>query len=557
MRTAYIGSSQRRKRKKLPKPLPRIPTLVMPPSGPHSRHARHLEAMPVEHPPHNSDAAGHDEVNDAICRSRVDSHRPLHQIQLLAIRKLFDESESHFKDRHKTTDEAGSSDAKADRCCQEKQKVHGHSKKAYWPIMQTKKSEYQRSLAKIEESSNSGGDTRVDSVEPPWTRFKEHREGKQNAVTKERQTDSTDSTCAEWKWKMKASAAWQGGEKPVPQVRRRCQTPTSALNRSVTIQEANPAKQKEASINSRNKKLPSFNSVYLEIPRSSSKVPEEVDLSAKNPNDFSSNHSGKGADLPSHVIESEIKDLSPLRKSGYRRVMDAVKQFEANTEGHSKSTNSKPVPILPPKKRMGILRENAVDRHIPHVTESWTEESKLASQPLSTHSLNLAADLHARRTQGEEDQEEGANRHVDSNSSQRMAKPPTFDDERLTPPQHYRPVGGIDIYTTQGPKLIQEMKDRFRKKHGASYMEPEPMHQPQSALQTDQTVLPKMEKSLDDVQGLVSLPTNLSNDLSHILPCVLKARPKRAGRLPSRYASRALPKDNQSYDRESKNSTDL
>ncbi|EUB62637.1 hypothetical protein EGR_02433 [Echinococcus granulosus] len=462
----------------------------MPPSGPHSRHARHLEAMPVEHPPHNSDAAGHDEVNDAICRSRVDSHRPLHQIQLLAIRKLFDESESHFKDRHKTTDEAGSSDAKADRCCQEKQKVHGHSKKAYWPIMQTKKSEYQRSLAKIEdesvESSNSGGDTRVDSVEPPWTRFKEHREGKQ--VKHVMIADATDSTCAEWKWKMKASAAWQGGEKPVPQVRRRCQTPTVS---KMTAEE-----------------------------------------------------SGLFAD-------------APLRKSGYRRVMDAVKQFEANTEGHSKSTNSKPVPILPPKKRMGILRENAVDRHIPHVTESWTEESKLASQPLSTHSLNLAADLHARRTQGEEDQEEGANRHVDSNSSQRMAKPPTFDDERLTPPQHYRPVGGIDIYTTQGPKLIQEMKDRFRKKHGASYMEPEPMHQPQSALQTDQTVLPKMEKSLDDVQGLVSLPTNLSNDLSHILPCVLKARPKRAGRLPSRYASRALPKDNQSYDRESKNSTDL
>ncbi|CDS37212.1 conserved hypothetical protein [Echinococcus multilocularis] len=557
MRTAYIGSSQRRKRKKLPKPLPRIPTIATPPSGPHSRHARHLEAMPVEHPPLNSDDAGHDEVNDAVCRSRVDSHRPLHQIQLLAIRKLFNESESNFKDRHKTTDEAGSSDAKADRCCQEEQKVHGHSKKAYWPIMQTKKSEFQRSLAITEESSISDEDTRVDGGEPPWTRFKEHREGKQNAVIEERQMDSTDSTCAEWKWKMKASAAWQGGEKPLPLVRRRCQTPTSALNRSVTIQEANPAKQKEASINSRNKKLPSFNSVYVEIPRSSSKVPEEVDLSAKNPNDFSSNHNGKGADVPSHAIESEIKDLSPLRMSSYRRVMDAIKQFEANIEGHSKSTKSKQVPILPPKKRMGILRENAVDRHIRHVTEGRTEESRLASQPLLTHSFNLAADLHARRTQGEEDQEEGTNRHVDSSSSQRMAQKPIFDDKRLTSPQHYRPVGGIDIYTTQGPKLMQEMKDRFRKKHGASYMEPEPMHQPQSASQTDQTVLPKMEKSLDDVQGLVSLPTNLSNDLSHILPCVLKGRPKRAGRLPSRYASRALPTDNRSCDRESKNSTEL
>lgn len=69
---------------------------------------------------------------------------------------------------------------------------------------------------------------------------------------------------------------------------------------------------------------------------------------------------------------------------------------------------------------------------------------------------------------------------------------------------------------------MQEMKDRFRKKHGASYVESEPKCRPRLALQTDQPTLPKLEKSLDDVQGLIPLPTNLSSDLSHILPSVLR-----------------------------------
>lgn len=73
-----------------------------------------------------------------------------------------------------------------------------------------------------------------------------------------------------------------------------------------------------------------------------------------------------------------------------------------------------------------------------------------------------------------------------------------------------------------GPKLMQEMKDRFREKHGVSYVEPEPKCRLQSALQTDQPTLPKIEKALEDVQSLIPLSINLSNDLSHILPSVLK-----------------------------------
>ncbi|VDK21701.1 unnamed protein product [Taenia asiatica] len=482
-------------------PLPRIQALATPPPGPHSRHVRHLEAMPVEDPHHSDDA-----VKDAVCRSRADSRRSLHQLQLLAIRKFFDESEPNFKDKQGNTDEdiriaifnavkmdisasilmtyhffptapsnprylsVGSSDTNADQCCQDKQKVHGHPKKVIWPNIHPKYSESQVKHVKV--------------------------------------INATGSNDAEWKWK----AACQGAmEKPLTQVRRWCQSP----------------------------------SAYGEIPRHSSKVLKEEDLSSEKPNDFNSNPSGKEADLPSHTIERAFTDLSPLREAGYRRVMDAVKRFEINIEAASKSTSPDLAPILPTKKRMGLSRDNPVNRRVSHFAQSWNEESKSVTQSLSKYSLNLAENPYARKAQeGEGDQEEETNKHVDSASVQRIAETPSFDEERSTPPQHYRPVGGIDIYTTQGPKLMQEMKDRFRKKHGASYVESEPKCRPRLALQTDQPTLPKLEKSLDDVQGLIPLPTNLSSDLSHILPSVLRGRPRRPGRLPSRYASQLLPADN-------------
>ncbi|KAL5107679.1 hypothetical protein TcWFU_004688 [Taenia crassiceps] len=521
-------------------PLPRVSAQATPPSGPHSGHVRHLEEMPVGGP-HHIDG----EVNDAACRSRVDSHRSLHQMQLSAIRKFFDESESNFKDKHGTTDEVGSSDTNADRCCQDKQKVSRHPKKMNWPIMKTKCSESQRSSAKIEDESIEASNP-DDENEPLWAELKKHREERQNAVTKpllkstnEGYTDSigkarsaTDSADAESKWK----ATWQGeGEKPLSRVRLWCQKPSSTLIPSATVQSANSGEvsnQKEASVNSRNKQLPLSNSVCGEISRYSSRVPKETNLSSENPSNLSSNSSGKEADLPSHTIGRAFTDLSPLREVGYRRVMDAVKQFEIKTGDASKSTNLKSV--------------------------SRTEESKFSPKSLSVYSLNLAANSYARRSQeAEGDQEEKANKRIDSTSTQKISEALLLDKERLTQPHHYRPVGGIDIYTTQGPKLMQEMKDRFRKKQGASYLEPEPKCRPQSASEIGQPTFPKSEKSLDDVQGLAPLPANLSNDLSHILPSVLKERPKRPGRLPSRYASQLLPADTQSHNRGSTNSTEV
>ncbi|VDM32066.1 unnamed protein product [Hydatigera taeniaeformis] len=62
-------------------PLPRIPAPTTPSLGPQSRHVRHLEATPGEDA-HHSD----DELKNVVCESRLDSHRSLHQIQLLAIR---------------------------------------------------------------------------------------------------------------------------------------------------------------------------------------------------------------------------------------------------------------------------------------------------------------------------------------------------------------------------------------------------------------------------------------------------------------------------------------
>ncbi|KAL5969346.1 hypothetical protein TSMEX_002916 [Taenia solium] len=548
---------QRGKKRRLPRPLSRIQALATPPPGPHSRHVRHPEAMPVEDPHHSDDA-----VTDAVCRSRADSHRSLHQLQLLAIRKFFDESESNFKDKQGNTGEVGSSDTNADRCCQYKQKVHGHPKKVGWPSIQPKYSESQRSVGKIEDESVkvSNSDEGIGVGESTVTKSP-------LKSTKEGQVDSIGSNDAEWKWK----AAYQGAmEKPLTQVRRWCQSPSTVLNRSAIVQPANSgevSKQKEGYVNSRNKKLPSSNSaigrlwtqkstVYGEIPRYSSKVLKGKDLSSEKPNDFISNPSGKEADLPSHTIERAFTDLSPLREAGYRRVMDAVKRFEINIEDASKSTNPGLAPILPTKKRMGLSRDSPVNRRVSHFAQSWNEESKLVTQSLSKYSLNLAENPYARKAQeGEGDQEEETNKHVDSVSVQRIAETPLFDEERSTPPQHYRPVGGIDIYTTQGPKLMQEMKDRFRKKHGASYVESEPKCRPRSSLQTDQPTLPKLEKSLDDVQGLIPLPTNLSSDLSHILPSVLRERPRRPGRLPSRYASQLLPANNP-HNRESRNSTE-
>ncbi|VDM32067.1 unnamed protein product [Hydatigera taeniaeformis] len=201
-------------------------------------------------------------------------------------------------------------------------------------------------------------------------------------------------------------------------------------------------------------------------------------------------------------------------------------------------------PIFPTKKEEVLSNDIPVNRRVPNIAQSWTEGSKIVLPSLSEYSTCVVADSYARKTQEREtDQGDERDKCAGLNSAQRMDQTPPFDVQ-LTPPRHYLPVGGIDIYTTQGPNLMREMKDRFRKKYSASYVELEPKHQPQPLLQSDRSAFPTIEKSPNAVQDLSPVPTNFSNDLSHILPSVLKERPKRAGRLPSRYASQLFPADN-------------
>lgn len=77
--------------------------------------------------------------------------------------------------------------------------------------------------------------------------------------------------------------------------------------------------------------------------------------------------------------------------------------------------------------------------------------------------------------------------------------------------------------TILGPQLLREMKDRFRTKYGI-YAESEPgiRESLSSPLHTDFSVLSRLDQTLEEAQYLAPLPTNIDNDLSHILPSVLK-----------------------------------
>ncbi|VDL31607.1 unnamed protein product [Hymenolepis diminuta] len=98
------------------------------------------------------------------------------------------------------------------------------------------------------------------------------------------------------------------------------------------------------------------------------------------------------------------------------------------------------------------------------------------------------------------------------------------------------------MYTNQGPQLLREMKDRLRTKYGI-YAESElGIHGPLSSpVHTDFSVLSRLDQTLEDAQHLAPLPTNIDSDLSHILPSVLKERPRRAGRPPTKRINSTYP----------------
>lgn len=69
------------------------------------------------------------------------------------------------------------------------------------------------------------------------------------------------------------------------------------------------------------------------------------------------------------------------------------------------------------------------------------------------------------------------------------------------------------------------MKDRFRTKYGIFPSDPEPSTNQgslSSSLHTDSPVLSRLDQSFEEIPQLSTLPEDLSNDLSHILPSVLK-----------------------------------
>ncbi|VDO14684.1 unnamed protein product [Rodentolepis nana] len=115
-----------------------------------------------------------------------------------------------------------------------------------------------------------------------------------------------------------------------------------------------------------------------------------------------------------------------------------------------------------------------------------------------------------------------------------------------------RPAGAVAMYTNQGPQLLREMKDRLRTKYGISYIEPKPsIQEPLSpSLLQDSSILSRLDLSPEEVQNLAPLPTNLDSDFSHILPSVLKGRPRRAGRPPT-------IRNNLTYSERSSNTTDV
>ncbi|KAM7542439.1 hypothetical protein Aperf_G00000011014 [Anoplocephala perfoliata] len=232
--------------------------------------------------------------------------------------------------------------------------------------------------------------------------------------------------------------------------------------------------------------------------------------------------------LPLEVIENKMKDPMLSEEIGKHKVSETIKLFERNAE---ETSRKKPVQMLRSKSRPRTTAGATFSYCKAQVIQNLPAENLLTSayetERLSTHS--------SPRRIIQEKESDLWPEPIYLSSSPTNAKASPTQENRLSPFQDHRPVGGVPMYTSQGPQLIQEIKDRFRQKYGFFYLEPEPtMPQSQSPpIQWDSSVLPRVDLSLEEVPNLAALPKNLDKDFSHILPSVLKERPKRAGRPPT------------------------
>ncbi|KAM3186683.1 hypothetical protein ACTXT7_003823 [Hymenolepis weldensis] len=217
------------------------------------------------------------------------------------------------------------------------------------------------------------------------------------------------------------------------------------------------------------------------FPKPSLRSVEVKDLSSEKPN--SSNL--KSNPFPSPLIgENKKKDTVSSDEISKRKVSEAIKLFERNAA--EETAAKKPVE----NERLPI---NPTIRHTFHEKGSTLWQGNNSSSSYETTQTNLS------------------------------------QKER-------RPAGAVAMYTNQGPQLLREMKDRFRTKYGIFYAESELGIQGSlsSSLPTDFSVLSRLDQTLEEAQHLAPLPMNIDNDLSHILPSVLKERPRRAGRPPTK-----------------------